>query len=133
MGCQNARLGNMEFEYISRNSTQDGLRLSLNAERRCWIYQAGGDGIGAQAIKAQRSSSSQIWRPTTSPFNSMKTKFRRPKKPNEAPPLLNTAIGALELARDNASLKPARDLFHSASVLLATTRVCFPAFMPTDS
>ena len=58
----------------------------------------------------------------------MKTKFRRPKKPDNALPSLNAAIEALDLARDKTSLKPARDAFYSASALLATIRVrSFPA------
>ena len=55
----------------------------------------------------------------------MKTKFRQEKKPDDALRSLNTAIDALDLARDNATLKPARDSFHSASALLTTIRVCF--------
>ena len=58
----------------------------------------------------------------------MKNKFRPTKKPNEALPSLNTAINALDLARDNATLKPVRDAFRSTSTLLVTTRV---SFLPT--
>ena len=53
----------------------------------------------------------------------MKTKFRQEKKPDDALSSLNTAIDALDLARDNATLKPARDSFHSATALLTTIRV----------
>ena len=59
----------------------------------------------------------------------MKTKFRRPKEPNDALPSLNAVIDTLDLARDNTSLKPAKDAFHSASALLTTTRV---RFFPVD-
>lgn len=37
---------------------------------------------------------------------------------------LNQAIDALDLARDEMSMKPAKDLFCSASNLLTTIRVC---------
>ena len=58
----------------------------------------------------------------------METKFRQGKKPDDDFRSLNTAIDALGFARDNASLKPARDSFHSASALLTTIRVCFLHF-----
>ena len=57
----------------------------------------------------------------------MKAKFRRPKKPEDALHSLNIAIEALDLARDNTTLKPARNAIYSTSALLATIRVCsFP-------
>ena len=59
----------------------------------------------------------------------MISKLRRPKKPDDALPSLNAAIDALDLARENTSLKPAKDEFRSTSVLLATTRVCFCLFL----
>ena len=59
----------------------------------------------------------------------MTSKFRRQRNPNDALPSLNAAIDALDLARDNASLKPAKDAFHSTRVLLAMTRVCFLLFL----
>lgn len=57
----------------------------------------------------------------------MKTKFLRQKKRDvdDALPSLNTAINALDLARDTTSVKQARDVFGSASALLTATRVGF--------
>ena len=58
----------------------------------------------------------------------MKTKFRQGKKPDDALRSLNAAIDTLDLARDNATLKSAKDSFHSTSALLTTIRVCFLTF-----
>ena len=58
----------------------------------------------------------------------MKTKLQQGKKLDDALRSLNTAIDALDLARDNATLKQAKDSFHSTSVLLTTIRVCFLPF-----
>ena len=58
----------------------------------------------------------------------MKTKFRQAKKPDDALRSLNTAIDALDLARDNATLKQAKDSFSSTSALLTAIRVCFLPF-----
>ena len=57
----------------------------------------------------------------------MKTKFRQGKKPDDALRSLNATIDALDLTRDNATLKPVKDSLRSASVLLTTIRVCFLA------
>ena len=74
----------------------------------------------------------EIWRPNSSSWPPhllmMKSKFQQAKKPDDALRSLNTAIDAMDLARDNATLKPATDSFHSASALLTTIRVCFLPF-----
>ena len=55
----------------------------------------------------------------------METKFKRPKGPDGALYSLNAAINNVDLARDTTSVKPAKDTFGSASVLLTTIRVRF--------
>ena len=56
----------------------------------------------------------------------MATVSRPPKRRNDVLPSLNTAINALDLARDTTNLEPVREAFCSASALLAATKVCFP-------
>lgn len=53
----------------------------------------------------------------------MKTKPQRPKGPGDTLSSLSTAIYTLDLARDTASVGPAKEVFGSASILLATLRV----------
>jgi hypothetical protein len=56
----------------------------------------------------------------------MDPKSQQRKRRDDALPSLNAAISALDqLAKDTANMKPAKDAFASASVLLATTRVGF--------
>ena len=55
----------------------------------------------------------------------METKSQRLKGSDGALPSLNAAINTLGLARDMTSVKPAKDAFRSASLLLTTIRVRF--------
>ena len=55
----------------------------------------------------------------------MEAKFKRPNGRDGALFSLNAAIDALDLARDAASVKPAKDVFGSTSTLLARIRVRF--------
>jgi hypothetical protein len=53
----------------------------------------------------------------------MDTKSRGRKRRNDALPSLNEEIDALNLARDTATVKQAKDVFESASAALTTIRV----------
>ena len=53
----------------------------------------------------------------------METKSQRLKVPDGALPSLTVAIDTLNLARDTTSVKPVKDAFGSASLLLTTIRV----------
>ena len=55
----------------------------------------------------------------------MKTKSQQLKEPDGTLSSLNAAIGALDLARDEANVRPAKYVFTSARVLLTTIRVRF--------
>ena len=53
----------------------------------------------------------------------MEAKSQRQKRRDDALPLLNEAIDALNLARETTSTKTAKEVFTAASALLITTRV----------
>ena len=55
----------------------------------------------------------------------METKSQRPKGRDSALSSLDAAISALDLARDATGMKPAKDAFGSANVLIAAIKVCF--------
>ena len=59
----------------------------------------------------------------------METKLQRPKDPDGTLPSLNAAIDTLDLARDKTSVRPAKDVFSSAGLLLSTIKV---RFIPAD-
>ena len=112
-------------------------RQPKNIHQKAWLHE-GQNGRSAPSAHSSQSCvlshTLETWRPAIASswpahFLMMTSKFRRQKKPNDALPSLNAAIDALDLARDNASLKPAKDAFHSTSSLLATTRVRFLLFM----
>ena len=54
----------------------------------------------------------------------METKSQRPKELDGTLSSLNTAIGSLDQAGGTTSVKPAKDAFRSASLLLIAIRVC---------
>jgi hypothetical protein len=56
----------------------------------------------------------------------METKSKQLKGPDGSIASLNAAIGTLDLARDTTSVKPVKEAFGSASLLLTTIRVRFP-------
>ena len=59
----------------------------------------------------------------------MGTKSKRSNEPDGTLSSLNAAVNFLDLARDTTSVKPARDTFRAASLLLTTIRVRFlPGF-----
>ena len=55
----------------------------------------------------------------------METKSQRPKSRDSALSSLDAAISALDLARDATGMKPAKDAFGSANVLITAIKVCF--------
>ena len=55
----------------------------------------------------------------------METKPQQLKRRDDALPLLNTAISALDLARGRTNVTSAKDVFDSATVLLNTIKVGF--------
>ena len=58
----------------------------------------------------------------------MKAKSQRPKEHEGAISALNTAIEAVNLAKEIASITPAKAVFGSASVVLAMIRASFLLF-----
>ena len=59
----------------------------------------------------------------------METKLQRPKDSDGALPSLNAAINTLDIAKDKTSVKPVKDVFSSAGILLNTIRV---SLIPTN-
>ena len=55
----------------------------------------------------------------------MEVGSQRPKEREDAILALNTAIEALNLAKNASAVAPAKTVFGSVSVILSTIRVCF--------
>jgi len=56
----------------------------------------------------------------------MEVESQRPKGREDAISALNTAVEALNLAKELSSIAPAKALFGSVSTILAIIRVSFP-------
>ena len=85
--------------------------------------------INAHQIISQ-GRSSLLWQCMSDPSRStcsstMEANSQRLKEPNGVLSSLNAAIATLDLARDKSSVKQAKDVIGSASILLTTIRVCF--------
>jgi len=77
----------------------------------------------------------RVWNPphtTLSPLlraSTMETKLQRPKRRDKTVSVLNSAIDALNLAKEVASIAPVKAVFGTVSVILTTIKVSLLLFL----